>query len=103
MRDKIMAMGVDEIKEIEAIVKERKAELKEEVKARKAAIRESVEADNKAILENVEEGSLVKFIFKGEETVATFVKVTEKRFTVKIDAVTKRSIMFDKFIEVVTE
>ena len=35
--------------------------------------------------------------FKGAETEATFVRMTDKRFTVEVEG-EKRSIMFDKFI-----
>lgn len=63
--------------------------------------RERKEADGNArsMLDGVEKGTAVRVIFKGEEVEAVFEKLTDKRFTVKIDGVNK-SIMFDKLVSV---
>jgi len=98
--------SVDEIKGIvdagRAILKDRKDEIAEARKAEKAAEKAVADAAGREAVEGLDEGDEIVVIFKGEETEVTFVKMTEKRFTVEVDGV-KRSIMFDKFVRVADE
>jgi hypothetical protein len=74
------------------------AELDEVIeKAKELKKEKKAEADeaNREKLKGVEEGTVVSFMFKGEEEEGTFVKVTDKRFTVILDG-QKKSIMFNK-------
>ena len=74
------------------------AELDEVIeKAKELKKEKKAEADeaNREKLKDIEEGTIVSFIFKGEEEEGTFVKVTDKRFTVILDG-QKKSIMFNK-------
>lgn len=78
-------------------IKEARKEAKEAEKERKQAEKEAAMQAAKEKVQELEEGDEVAFILKGETRTGTFVKVTEKRFTVEMDGV-KKSIMFDKFL-----
>ncbi len=75
--------------------------LLDEVKeARKVALlteQAKVDEGTREYLATLEKGAPLTVVYKGEETLVTFEKLTEKRFTVLVDGV-KRSIMFDKLI-----
>lgn len=77
--------------------KSKRAEKKEADKAKHDAEKaEAIEAGRSKV-SNLSEGDKITIVFKNVKTVVTFVKMTEKRFTVEIDGA-KRSIMFDKFV-----
>lgn len=83
------------IEELDALM----VELKQ---AKQRVLAEQKEEANSAIrasLQNVEEGTPVKVIFKGEEIVATFHKLTDKQLTIIVDD-NKRSVQLDKFVAV---
>lgn len=94
-------MTVDEIKAVIAegreAVKARTAKTAEADKAARTADKAEAEAAGRVEIEGLEEGDGVLITFKGAETAATFVRMTDKRFTVEVDG-EKRSIRFDKFI-----
>ena len=73
--------------------------LKAEIAIAKAREQEQAEREARTSLEGIEKGTPVKVIFKGEEVVAIFEKLTEKRLTVNIDGVNK-SVMFNKVVSV---
>ena len=82
--DQLNELSFNEIDEVMEYLKEKKKEKREEFINK-----------NRVKLRDVQEGDSVYVIFKGEEVEASFVKVTEKRFSVIIDG-QKKSIMFDK-------
>jgi len=84
MTDQLNELSFNEIDEVMEYLKEKKKEKREEFINK-----------NRVKLRDVQEGDSVYVIFKGEEVEASFVKVTEKRFSVIIDG-QKKSIMFDK-------
>ena len=84
MTDQLNELSFNEIDEVMEYLKEKKKEK-----------REAFINKNRVKLRDVQEGDSVYVIFKGEEVEASFVKVTEKRFSVIIDG-QKKSIMFDK-------
>lgn len=92
-------MSVGDVDALIAALRGRRRELKDVNKEAEKANKEKLmeETKEKIVALNLKEGDVVKFIFKGEETVGIFVKLTEKRFTALVDG-DKKSIMFDKFI-----
>ena len=83
-------MTVKELDEVMENLKEaRKVAVKAEVKG--------AEAEARKFLGNLSKGDAVTVVFKGENTDAKFVGLTDKRFTVEIDGV-KKSIMFTKLV-----
>jgi len=99
-------MTVDEIKAIATeardALKARKAVDGEADKASREALKAEVDASGREKVETLDEGDRIVILFKDTETEATFVKVTDKRFTVEIEG-EKRSVRFDKFIDTVGE
>jgi len=79
------------VEEIDAIIKEAKEAKKRIMNAEKA----KADAKVREALKSVTEGDDLVVYFKGEGVHATFVKLTDKRFTVIINNV-KHSIRFDK-------
>ena len=88
--------------ELDALVKEVrevKKERKEEAKRREKEEQERLAQENLQALAQRGEGEEVSFIYKGEETTAPLVRVTDKRFIVDIDGEgTKRAILPDKLV-----
>jgi len=83
------------VEEIDAIIKEAKEAKKRIMKIESA----KVDAKVRETLKDVKEGDALVILFKGEEVSATFVKLTDKRFTVIINNV-KHSIRFDKLVSI---
>ncbi len=94
-------MTVDEIKAVIAegreVLKARTVETAEADKVSRTADKTAADAAGRVEVEGLVEGDGVLVTFKGKDTVATFVRMTDKRFTVEVEG-EKRSIMFDKFI-----
>lgn len=77
------------VSELESVVKKAKNLIKDK--------KDGLKQKNKELLLEVPEGKRIKVIFKGEPTIARFVKVTESRFTVDISG-SNKSILFDKLV-----
>jgi len=80
-----------------------RAEIKAVEKAEKLAEREKVSSENKENLDKIEEGTSLTILTGSgknvEEVTGTFVKMTEKRFTVLVDG-SKKSVMFHRLVSI---
>lgn len=72
-------------------------ELIDDAKAVIKAKKENIDETNRGILKEVNEGRRILILFKGEPTVAKYVGLTEKRFSVEIEG-KRKSILLDKLL-----